>query len=1103
VSALLASLDRFDTVSKIFAIGILANLAEKGDDVQYKLVDNGCIAILSELLIDYNSSEEIKLEVVRCFTLLASNVGLHDRLLTSILLNGLINIVSSEVLGIDCKAFATLTIANLATSIDTHGTLMELGVLSSMSSLQHVDDYRIRRSLAFLFHNIAKNIGSHQFSHDNNVVSVLSSLIASEDELCKLHTCLAVRYFSMSEWIGQKIIDNGGIPSLLQVLQSSSIEHKREIVGALRNLSISKINKQSLLECSCVTVLLDISRCSDRILAQQNFATLANLAEETSNRMKMIEQGILQHLKYALIFRSGQVRRESLRAISNLSNDISCVRAIEDAGLPISIIDLLSSNEVSSHIFAAMTISNLTTYEGTRELLIREGCITPLFHLYTAANEHAQDESTAYYCFTALSNLSASTGVHEILINCEIVQICCSILEDEFNHLTKAALSCLASLASKPKNHSALQVTRSVAIVLEILDCVEETPLYHAALFLRGLSTSPIPRNILLKQNAVSRLWNLVKIKKNNIRHEVLHTLCNLSFDDDFHNHMAVCLTELQADEIVNLLQEDGYPSKLFGAILLGNGFTKVDFRERISDLHTLDLLIHEFKNGCHYELGRCIAYGFCNISKKFDHGSHLVRSGGLIPILHLTRSSLEKDVYNALSSIRAICMYKILATVIMENDSLEYLLDVSIRNVSKRCTIEALEAIYLLSLQNSNKSKIVQHELSESVMKLSCISVQFATLLTAVLASCSEMTILNSCIIGYVPSITLSHQVQNISYYKQYTRLASNLCANKENSILLLRTVSTEKLLECATFENYIVQRNLLQILYNISIHDTLHHQIQPLVRKLTPRLIQYITLRDHFDSYVLMSSFACLAIGFLFKTPFYWTYFNGLGICDLLQAMILYNNDELKYSASFAFFKYLKYSEESTKRLVSFNAVCILLKELIFKKRLWISHVVGALRYLGKNCEASREIVDNNGLELLSRLADDSATLVMKREIAGSFCNLTMTSDLKEQFVSSSAFCVILKLFTSTDTECARFATAALGNISEDPVTHSYILGATNIIPELIDFMTSKPLSVKREASRIVSNLLSNYDFIATFIKYDGLKVLDQISIVSDSFV
>ena len=1100
VYAILSSLEILDDASKVFAVGILANLAEKGNDVQFKLIDNGCIPILSEILNDSKSSEKIIRDVIRCFALLASNVGLHDMMMSSNMLKGLVRIVSTEFHEIDCKVFATVTIANLASRVNNHRALMECGALSSLHSLQNAGSHQIGQSLAFVFHNVAKNLCMHQFCYDHNIASTLSHLILSEDDLCKLHACLALRYLSISESIGRNIIDHGHIPKLLQVLRSSSIEHMREVVGSIRNLSLSNVNKQSLLELGCISALLDISRCSDSILAQQIFATLANLAEEMSNRMKMIEQGVLQHLKHALTYHSEPVIQESIRAISNLSTDKCCIRAIEKAGLSSSIISLLSSNQISSPIFLAITISNLTTDEKVREALIIEGCIDPLFYLYSGANGAGRDDITALHCFTALSNLAASSAVHETLLNCKIVQMCCLILEGKSNFLINAALSCLANLASKSRNHSVLQVNRSSKVVLEMLDHLEETQLYHAVLFLRGISTSPSTRKVIFERNVVHRLLSLMTIEHDYIRNEALHILCNLSIDAQFHNHVNMCLDRFQLHEVVNLFHEELFSSKLFGVIIFGNGILNNDFRDRISIVHVLDNLILEYRNGSYDELGRCIAYSLCNLSEQIENRSYIVSSGGLIPILFLTKSKLENDVYNALCSIRALCVDTTLTTLIVENSCLEYLLDVSIRNVSDRCTEEALKAIYFLSLNDSNKKKIIQCERFESTMNLTCISVQIATLFTALLASCSEIYILHSHIIEYIHSITL-HHVEEISYYKQYTRLVSNLCANKENNVWILDTTSVEILSKCVTFDNFTVQRNILLVMYNVCINDTLCDQINQLVLNLSPRLIEYITLKDPLGYDISLASFACLTIGSLLKFPLFWTHFYDLGTFDLVQAMFSCDNDELKYSASCTIHKYFKYAAESNRSFISANTIHILLNELKIKDKIFAMHVVSALRYVGKDCEVSRNIVDNGGLEILSELDVESVTLELKREIAGSFYNLSMSPCLIEKIVSSAAFGTIVKLVSSADIECARFSIAALANILEDHTTHSYILMLTNIITELIDDITSKPLQVKREAARCLSNLLSNYDSIATFIKHKGLQVLDLLSKVSDT--
>ena len=98
----------------------------------------------------------------------------------------------------------------------------------------------------------------------------------------------------------------------------------------------------------------------------------------------------------------------------------------------------------------------------------------------------------------------------------------------------------------------------------------------------------------------------------------------------------------------------------------------------------------------------------------------------------------------------------------------------------------------------------------------------------------------------------------------------------------------------------------------------------------------------------------------------------------------------------------------------------------------------------------------------------------LEIQREVAACLCHVSLSDENKVPIVISNAIKPMLMLCQSADVEVARLACGAAANIAEDPMTHRPLVYKVNAMHTLCYLMRSKHMSVHREASRAVSNLL-----------------------------
>ena len=101
----------------------------------------------------------------------------------------------------------------------------------------------------------------------------------------------------------------GGVTPLLALAESNNPEVQREIAACLRNLSLGEQIKVALVRAGVSKALNWICHSGDVEVAHQSCGVLANLAEVVENQSVMVEEGLLQHLKFVLRSKNFNVQR--------------------------------------------------------------------------------------------------------------------------------------------------------------------------------------------------------------------------------------------------------------------------------------------------------------------------------------------------------------------------------------------------------------------------------------------------------------------------------------------------------------------------------------------------------------------------------------------------------------------------------------------------------------------------------------------------------------------------------------------------------------------------------------------------------------------------
>lgn len=1090
VRAVSTLLDTDDIECQVFAIGALANLAEHGRQTQSRLINDGCLAPLITHAETNKGNMETKREISRCLALFANNIECHSELMHVGALQCIFKLLHED--DTKCCRFAALSIGNLALFEGNHKVLMEADMFDSFNCLLQCADLETKRCVAFAYHNMCKNEEAHKSYETSEMSRTILSLLLTNDYFTQLHSCLALKFLTVSKKARVQFIEHGGLSTLLALSIQEDKEMRREVAAALRNLSISDKNKTVMMRENVVQALVSFGRSSDPKLCHQACGVLANLAEVPQNQEFMMKEGILHHLKFFMICGSTAVKRECLRGIANLSYDFRCTDLIVIEGGLSPLIQFLSEDDEPCRRYAAMAISNLSTKAKTQNLIVEDGGIQPLLYIASSSDTAKRN------AFFALTNLSASKSHHITLVSCGVVSICCTFLKDCDRDLTLSAALCLSNLASNQMNHSALIESNCLQFFMDALKdqrCMQ----LRAVSFLRGLSSNGEIRTILKRESIISKLLDLALAQDIEIQVEALATICNMSLDgciDEYHHDV---FKKVDMKNLISFLCSSDATCRLFGALSIGNIASETQLQHNIVEGGSLAPLIN-VGNSADVETQRCIAYALSNLCAEASNRLSIVSEGGLVPLFLLTHSNDSHDVFTAVSAIRGLASTTSLQRELVIKGGLEPLFSIIDKAHDKSCTLETLQTIASLSLNDENKSSIVKSESFPFLFKDKFThDSEILSVIFRILGNCCECHGLHEIIIHRLFEANIISNGVNctdVPLCREVSRFFSNLCANISFiDILVAHDVPQILINLMESSSDIIVFTHVSLGFLNLSSKET--YRLDPTYQNnLLDFLLDFISfnLLGKDEDIIKGCGYACLTLGNLLWKERFFHSISRKKVLDVLQKTLDVADLETRFYASFALHQLSKYIAPNAE-LKNTALEKDIIKFLTTVPTQLMSHVLCTVRYISSDYEISKIILHSGVLEVLIDLVDD-ATTELKRELCCIFCHLSAPTENKYYVVNSPVLLSLFNLSDSDDPEIGRFSMAALANVTEDPLTHKLLFLHENLFYFLVSKITSANISIKREASRAISNLLSSEISHQMFLNANGLDAINTTS-------
>lgn len=1083
----------------------LANLAETSGEVHRLLLNEQCVESICRLIHEQSTPTHVKREVSRCIALLTSNSDTHTDLLQIAVIESIKILITSN--DACCERYGALAVANLVLIKSNVRVLIDADIVELLISLSQSDDVQTIRGTSFAIQSMSTHVECHSVLERSRVIHALLTLARCEDRDAILQATIAVKQLCLCARCRNMFVESLGLPPLLALTSNDNLETKRELVAALRNVSISDQNKESLMsENGIVDILAMLARDLDDVVSNHACGIIANLAERRENQLVLVEQGILQHLQFSMISKAIPVIRESIRAIANLSSARENSSSIVSSGALGHIIHSLESSDLLCRRFALMAMSNLASTYKNNARIVREHGVPSLITIIRQTGKEQHDPVSQHYAMACLANLATCHELHSDLLEHGCAEVSMSCINTLDIDLRTSALLCISNFASNREVHAILErMTILVEALIENLECKNKLAQLRAVTSLRGLSINANHREWIITRGGADHLLSFVHVDDEELKSEVLSTLCNLSLSGYIGDSSNSFLQKVDMPSLLSFLCASDSTHRLFGAIAIGNIASNLGLQALVMKSGALQPLIGiSDATVADFESQRCIAYAICNLSADVSNRPRIIRKGGLPSIMYLCQTGDTSDMLVALSTIRGLASSVEARRLIVEEGIIN-VLSLAMKTNYLKCRREIGAIIVLLSLNEENKFDLVRSEEMNTFVTLADMNdVHCAGYIYRSIGNISEVQELHSDILQV---LNVEQLVQPCAHtdplvVREISRLFANLSGNfSTHSCLLKKEILASLCTLCKNSDSDIRRYSLLAVV-NLSLNLTSRSALEGDDWIVT----LYHILDDHhntqrhergeiaFRKTVESKCFACLAIGTLCENSSFAQRMADTGIVPALLKLLKLDNVDMSLHVAFVLNKLSVFSF-THKDFQEHQVASVLANWNEATTEHATTYLIAALRRLC--CDESRWVELNaNIVNFMSTSSCDLQNVGRCREIASCICHLALLNEARKYIVESEMFRQLLKLVQSLDEEISRFALGALANIANDCRYHDLVAQQTGVLHLLVRSTTSASLSTVRESSRALASVLSSTLVHSPFLDDDGIRLLVNLS-------
>ncbi|KAL2709784.1 Vacuolar protein 8 [Kluyveromyces marxianus] len=285
-----------DPQIRIASCAALGNLAVNNEN-KLLIVEMGGLEPLIEQMKSDNV--EVQCNAVGCITNLATQDDNKIEIAQSGALVPLTKLARSS--NIRVQRNATGALLNMTHSGENRKELVDAGAVPVLVSLLSSMDADVQYYCTTALSNIAVDESNRRYlsKHAPKLVTKLVSLMNSTSPRVKCQATLALRNLASDTNYQLEIVRAGGLPDLVQLIQSDSLPLVLASVACIRNISIHPLNEGLIVDAGFLPPLVKLLDYKESEEIQCHaVSTLRNLAASSEkNRAEFFQSGVIEKFK--------------------------------------------------------------------------------------------------------------------------------------------------------------------------------------------------------------------------------------------------------------------------------------------------------------------------------------------------------------------------------------------------------------------------------------------------------------------------------------------------------------------------------------------------------------------------------------------------------------------------------------------------------------------------------------------------------------------------------------------------------------------------------------------------------------------------------------
>nr|CCA19593.1 vacuolar protein putative [Albugo laibachii Nc14] len=1106
-----------DPKTQVFAMTAIANIAEMTQDSTHEImVQEGLLTVLSTSTLPF-----LTRQISRCFALLSMNSRQHSNLMEMNPL-GCVIASKSDVIEeiLDCHRFTAILIANLSRNEAFHRELIERGAVGALSAAAQFEcEDNARKEVAMALRNLSSSL----FALSEESITLLVTLMQDQDIETLVDTCIAVRDLATWPLASTHILAVKGLGSFLDLLKRpSSQQVKLTACQAIYNLSLSAEIQAEIVQIEGLPILLTLLQSEDADLSHTSCCILANVAEFHANQSIMVQNGVLQHLKFLVRSKNStkdfveaafSVEQEAIRTIANMAvDDAVCVELVLTGALsPLK--DALDSQDAITQQFATLALANLSSNEHSIPKILQDE-VFPL-----SLSLQKCDIETHCHLLRFFVNIASSNSI-PLERASEMLKSFKHSLNQSDWRLRRMGAAGIANFAAQDKYHSMLLGFNEmkpdddalIRLLMNLVECEDSHCQLQIVSSIRGLCCDERAREAFHKFEVIPTLFKLVEGTSGDTQTQVFTSLINLSLSGFIDRHVDLMIETLHIDNLLEFLHSTRKECALFGAISLKTLATspyKHHHETILTSVAVKELIVAQ--KDAQDDTFRCIATTLCDLCFIGQRYLQAVVSYGGIPIImRLALCEDERDRSTAISTIRQLSESALHRERIASIGLQPICRALSDIDTSSEMVGNAVITLYEFSLDTNYQQQVAESVVYADIWRIAQSTSPLAKFACGILAKISELFTTHS---------ELQSQEELRLFFKFDAFIArpntvleeglcilANLAANSENHTTMLHH-RHQRLLYWA-LENSCEVDVRLQALFGLANFScnlsTLDHmlmdfELEPVAVARMQSLLSYLSLEHPIS---IQRTAVVILANFATHSGFQELLTKAGGIAELTRVLSRKADLRLRHCVTNACVKLAQFSDNLLLFDTATNSGELFI-ELICEAQQSEENSeletnvqlegMKMLRSLSELEDLSQKMMNLHSSRMISALvaaclAQDSEKLQAETLL----CCYHLTSNAVNQrlLADPKIIGVIIPLCVSSNMHIACFSCATVANISQGDA--QVVLNDSEAIPMLVQAVHDDRITVLREAVRAIANMMQTPEFQTSFVPSNVVIVL-----------